>query len=390
MKNPFLKSIGPVVVIALLAACGAKKRDTPPTPNPVATPQIEESKTQKNPEGPIKPGGAAPELKVDGLNKNKPHFDLESAANENFLAYTAGADDYLRGYLQQKLASVEDESVRERNKSEARKIKNVRMVIDSETGDVAVTIVRRLDGQNKSSLLGGAFDSHGIVRLSSQENHSIRGILMCLDRTDKTCYSARIRLEIGQPGSRAIVHLIYRRTSANFDYHLPTAVSNNSEFVRLVDLFYNAEDHNGRSNSLRSALIDTFEVINGRSGLRVSLTSNENELITASGPLVNASQGSVSLDRERNFDDLVDLKEGHSFKRRMHDTISNVILTGNDASREITLSFAVRPEALSGKEESLSVTFLRQHRGIITLDRMKELERFDHFERESLVPPSVQ
>ncbi|MBX2995395.1 MAG: hypothetical protein KF681_11245 [Bdellovibrionaceae bacterium] len=329
------------------------------------------------------PGQQAPgqEQQGPGLPGSQvpPRETLPPTSQEDFItSYTGAGDDYLRGYLTQKMNSVRDDSVRSRNQAAANSVRGVRTRIDRETGDVLVSVVRDKGGRTETVVLGGTLSAEGTTALIAQNNSGVKGSLVCLDRNVRTCFVASIRLEIGRPGSKAVVRVISRKTNANFDWRFPRSFNQaNREFNRLVEMFANTERKNGQRNSLRRVLVETFEIINGRSGVKMSLVSNENEVIVGSGPLLGAQGGgivtNVEFGRDPHIEDLVDYENGRDFKSNMHDSISDFRMIGNDGKKEITILFTVRP-AVGGQEENLRVTFIRTHLGIMTSQQLERLE----------------
>ncbi len=314
------------------------------------------------------------------IPRSEPQIPANSdlTSKEIATAYTGAGDDYLRDYLTQKMKSVENADVRRRNQTAAENVRGVRTRIDRETGDVLVSVVREVRGQIQTSLLGGILNAAGVTPLKAQGDSNVKGSLVCLDLNVRTCYVAAIRLEIGHSGGKSVVRVISRKTNANFDFRLPRQyVQGAREFNRLVEMFANTEQKNGQRNSLRRVLVETFEVINGRSGVKMSLVSNENEVIVGSGPLLGSTGGgvvtNVEFGRDQHLDDLVDYENGRNFKAGIHDSIQDFRMIGNNGKKEIAILFTVRPGS-DGREESLRVTFLRVHLGIMTATQFQQLE----------------
>jgi hypothetical protein len=405
MKKLWIQSILPVLVLSLMAAC-AKKDDNnavrvprsqapkgtpekttgmPTLPDKNVKPQTEPGKDKKitvapgQPQAPAQP--AQPQTPGQPQSPAQPQTPSQPSVVMNLgERYTGAGDDYLRDYLLSKLNSVQDQNIKKRNQAEAEKIQQVRTNIDRETGDVLVTVKRQNNGKVQTIMLGGSLNVAGIAQLAPANNQAIRGTLLCLDRSEQTCFTARIRLEIGEPGNRGIVNIISRRTLANFDYKYPATMGNNREFRRLVDLFDNTERKNGNTHSLRTILVDSFEVMNGRSAIKFSLISHQDEVIVASGPLLAPEDGgiltNVDMERELYLEDLVDLQNNRNFKTSMHKSLNDVRMISNDGQKRFTLSMTVRPDE-NGDESTLRVTFVRVHRGIKSLTQLQELEKLE-------------
>lgn len=285
----------------------------------------------------------------------------------------------MRQYLINKLNSVQDAGIRERNQAEANKITMARTNIDRTTGDVLISIQRVENGRTQNLRLAGTLTAEGIAQLSPISSAvAVKGSLICLDQDSRTCYTTRVRLEFGRPGHRGVVNIINRRTLANFDFHLPAEISRNLEFRKFLSLFMNTERRNGSYNSLREIMVDSFEVMNGRSGIKFSLISYENELIVAEGPLLAPANGGIATNiimrRDPYLDDLVDLETRRGFKSNIHNSLSDVRLITNDGTRKFTLFMNVRPDEFND-QGSLSITFVRLHRGIMSMPQFQDLEK---------------
>lgn len=422
MKSLWVKAILPVLVVAQFVACGKKNEDrTPVTTSratkPQATPQKLELPPAQSPQtgstrkpapeqaeprsAGAKPGTSQKEKPASGSGgsgvqtgapaeaspaetRGQERAGKDGAGQAEVVdfsvtklgtKYTAAGDDYFRGYMMQKIDESKDAKTKTKMLAAAESVQRVRFNADRQTGDVAVNLLLDAKKGNETVLLGGTFEENGIAELASAKG-GIKGTLVCLDRDQATCYTAHLSIVMPKFGKDVRVHIISRKTTANFDYKFPTTQSGNREFARFVEMLSNTEKKNGELNSLRNILVESFEILGGRSGMKLSMISNEGETIVASGPLLGSEVGgmltNVRMSREPFYEDLADLQKGQTLREGMQRTISEIRLIGNDGRKTLIMSFKMRamPNSL---EESLQVTFVRQHNDIMTFGEYEDL-----------------
>lgn len=432
MKNAWFRAIVPLLTVSMVVACGkndnskdpvTRNRAAKPTGTPekveTKTPQLpaepEKQKPQIPPAGPVVPGQQPPvipgtEAKPGGpalpgsetkpatvppvtgdedgeqpagpmnpgpVTVDNPEYESSPIVNLG-TKYTGAGTDFMRDYLIQKMDSVQDQANKQRNQSASERVQSARLNIDSSTGDVLVTV--KMDGVSRDIHLAGSLNEYGTARLvpTGSSGPVKGGTIMCLDRSADTCFATHARLVVGEPGRRGFINILFRKTSANFDFKLPAKAASTREFARILEMFSNTERRTGLPNSLREILVESFEVIKGRSGIKVSMITYENEVIVASGPLLAAEDGgtltNVLMSREPFFQDLVDLENRRAFKTSIHNSIPEIRMVTNDGQKEITLALLMNPDA-NNQRDSLNVTIVRQHRAIRSMSEIEDLAR---------------
>lgn len=297
--------------------------------------------------------------------------------------YTTASNDYLYGDLTQRMNAVQDAKQSQRNKELAGKVRRVFHQVDI-TNTNKIVVMLFVDIEIKGVIQTFKYESElnqaGVGTLYLPSTRLERGSIMCLDRNTSTCHSAMIRiiLKDNKTGLAAVARAISRKTSANFDFKMPAQTGHNAEFERLAQMFLNTEKKNGAINSLRRVLVESFEVIGGGSGMKISMVTNEDQAIVGSGPLLIPASGGIStnvtLDRDAHLTDLMAYDRGSGFKLDFHNSIEEMRLIGNDGSKELTLALKVRA-GLNSNEQTLRVTFIRQHLGILSSFQVHDLEK---------------
>lgn len=283
--------------------------------------------------------------------------------------YTGAGKDDLRQYLTESMNKVRDEDKRQKNLSLARSIESVRARVDVVASQAVVTI-----GSKRSStpiILSGQMGQNGNARLSSRSS-GMTGTMTCLDLNNSTCYVSLIRVR----SQGAVAAIIVRHTAADANVNIPQDRKGTNDFLRLVDLFSNTKERNGEPNSLREILVQSFEVINGVSGIKVSIISKENQLITASGPLVGASDGSkltnVIMQRDLNLEDLIEVERHSAFKTDLNHAIQEIRMVENDGVGNVSLLMTVNA-ADKKPGRLLKVGIKRKHVSIVPSAQVERL-----------------
>ena len=296
--------------------------------------------------------------------------------------YTTASADYLHAHLKERMNSISDAGQRRRNKEAAESIRGVRVGMNgtnADSSEVSVAVAIEKSGKTEILKLGGILRSKGPVQLfvtgSEGNRNNVKGTFVCLDENPDTCFVSLITLHMGRGSNSSVVKMISRKTNANFTLTLPEQRGNNPAFNRLVSLFLNTTQRIRTGNSLRTILLETAEVINGRSSMKLSMISRENQVIVGSGPLLASKGGqttNVLLKRDTHLLDLIDLQNGQEFKLNIHESINEMRLIGNDRKGCLTIAMGI-PD---GREpQNLIVKFTSLNLPVVSVTRLAELEQ---------------
>ena len=410
MKNLWIRSILPLMVLSLMSACsknsGSGGGGSKPRTKPAASAQNETPKNlqlpaegQTNKDKPnldsakLKAKDEAAKAKEKEEDKRQDAEDDENdskqvttqvpgstvlVAHPVGTKFTGTGEDSLRSELLQRMdTAISDKATKERDLKAAESIRAVNVRLDRRTGDAAVNVIMHVGNKNENILLAGALDVRGSTKLvATNSKTAISGHLVCMDKDQKNCFTAYIRLNIGAAGKRATVAVISRKTNANYHFNMPQTMSGHGAFEKLVNMFANTDKQIKSGNSIKTIIVETFEVLHARSGIRITVLSQEGEMVSASGPLLGAADGDFLTNVRMNMsnmplEDFAELKSARaSYKTGVQSSLSQVRMIGNDGKREI----AVRYSFANGRgEDSFNVVFKRFRSDVKSADEIAAL-----------------
>lgn len=298
---------------------------------------------------------------IDSLERKKtPDF---TKADHKILKvdYSDAGSKSLKSVLTRRMNLVKDAEAKKSNQRLAIAIAKVAHFADRKTKDAIVLLDMRVKtkegGKSKirtqSYELEGQFDKHGVAHLKSEQFTNGEATLVCLDTDNDTCYSAMIRIEAkNSTGNKAVARVISRKTSADLDVTLVARAntSQNSNEERMRQTLMNTVYKNTSQDYVRQVLIESFEVIGGRTGAKMTMITNQDQAIVGAGPLISPIDGgittNVTLDRQISMRELKFYRRGQNFKTDLHQAIQTFRLVGNDGKDELTfaMSFDLRSQ----------------------------------------------
>ncbi len=127
----------------------------------------------------------------------------------------------------------------------------------------------------------GRFNTTGIA---------IKGTVECLDVEPNRqglvgCETATVSLAMGSQVKKAVVDIIVRRSYFNIEAQFAQQDRRTQTEVEFRD--YLGQRSVLKEDYVRKSLLQTFEVMNGRSGFKGKLVSNKNEILVLTGPLTH-------------------------------------------------------------------------------------------------------
>ncbi len=245
----------------------------------------------------------------DGLGKR-----ATGGVGADGLIYTSSADDDLLEYLKARNEKVNYES-RQLNIQAAASVVSAKLSTDGLSNDVLVTLKIKEGNDVKVYNLAGANGNEGTaaklrsVRGGNGEkstgSRALEGTVKCLN-LDGGCENTFVRLKIGSTGSSAIINIVFRNSTADLHFDLPGTSSGNPEYLNLKDFVISSIKQENVSARVRVARMRSWEVVNGRSGVTLSILGRNDELLAFAGPLLAPEGGTgvnlplVRLANDRN------------------------------------------------------------------------------------------
>lgn len=311
----------------------------------------------------------------DNLSKR-----MTGAVTPEGLVYTSSSTDELLNYLRarnQKVGAVS----RQQNLDAAASIQSAKMSIDSLSGDISVTLkVQEGSSVRTYNVAGGVGSDVAMpvrsVRAANGEkttgSRPVSGTAKCVD-LDGGCENVYVRLELGAKGSSGIVNLVFRNSAADLYFHLPAKGqhSDNPEFLVLQDYMINTIRQVNTTDKIKSVRLNSWEVVNGRSGFAVSMKGANNELLAFAGPLLAPEAGTgvnIGLSRiaKENNDDSLDLISLNNSKLNYANTIADARLIANNGLGQIRISLKMRKRS-NFAQDQVAVTFMRKIKPLVDL-----------------------
>jgi hypothetical protein len=251
----------------------------------------------------------------------------------------------------------------------AQSIENFRITIDKDTHRVFIDLDR-----NKQKLtLVGILDATGVAFIKPTKRIPLEAKVICLDRIETRCFSTLIELtDTKLAGASAII--ISQKTNANFKFKAREETQSNQPLDVLNRYLLNTEKRLDTAQSLRSILVETFEVINGKSATRIAFIARNGEVISFQGPLLKSATDTdltnIVLDLNYDLEDLNDFERYvGAFKMTLAESLSEIALIQYDTENKMTLSFR---QIVQGKsDDALLVELYRQPSQIKTLNQIK-------------------
>lgn len=358
MKNLLI----PIVAVSLLSACGNSNKvdnkkeaprqspqggQAPMPPNPNGGGGGQPPGGPGNPKGPGGPGnqggGSRPAPKTPQKNpepsepvtpQEVPSDNTPSTTlNLNYgNSYSGAGEDGFRSFLKAKLDGVSNPDANLLNQAAAINVHTVRSLVNPSNGEVIVALTFK-DFSNEVFLTGTLQGSKAKLTLSEgqQFNESIVGMLTCLDQDQNSCATNHLRLKIGQSPNAAYVHILVRKTSARIRASLPESAKGDAAFDKLLKLM---------KDTGKKIAVDSFEVINGRSAVTVSIAGSNNEVILGMAPLLkpiddnDTNTTNILMSREIDLDYLTGIL-GVKPQLNIQKSISDMRLVSNDGKRTL-------------------------------------------------------
>ncbi len=280
--------------------------------------------------------------------------------------YSGSAPDSLRELLMLEQSQIKSESQKLKNLRLAYSIQSAELKLNSQTGLVQVNV---LISDSKSLNLQGVIRTGRTSAVLASSAKGASGEITCMDETlqsGSTCQTSLVEIRQGS----AIAKIIFRETDLKMIGEFPDQNRLTEECSKIYDLLRFTEKKIIESNTLKSVVMESFEVINGKSGFKVLAVSNENQVIKLAGPLANPEVFPVldtPADRTLSAEDLVDAKTGTLRRTQFNEALNDVRIVSNDGNGNIRMLVKMKVN-VEGQRDFFHLYLERQVRPVRTQD----------------------
>lgn len=365
---------------------------TPPPPPPPAPINGGNSNVGGNTQTPVvTPVAPAPQIGTNPIPGDYRANDPANVTRDNLtkrmtggmtadgLVYTSSSTDDLLTFLRLRNERVSYET-RQANLAAAASVVSAKLNIDEFSGDAIVTVkvqegsdvkVYNLAGMN--NLGGGTASNLRSVRAGNGETSTgtrpIEGTLKCMD-LDGGCDTTFVRLRLGYTGSSSIVNLVFRNSAADLLVKFPDVRSENAEYLFLQEFVTNTIRQIQIPNRIKTVRMNSWEVVNGRSGVMVSVKGFNNELLGFASPLLAPEAGTgVNINASRlakDKDDSLDLLDWDRAQLNYANSIGEARLVANNGLGQVRLLLKMRKRG-NFPQEQFMMTFMRKIKPLVDL-----------------------
>lgn len=310
----------------------------------------------------------------DGLAKS-----TTGGVTADGLIYTSSSPDELLNFLRARNERV-DEASRKANLAAAASVLSAKLNIDGMSGDAILTLKVQEGADVKVYNVSGGLNGGGTasilksVRAGNGDRttgtRALEGTLKCLD-LDGECENMFARLKIGSPGSSAIINIVFRKSVADLYFDLPGTRSDNPEYLIVREFIKNTIQQQNSENKIKDSMMSTFEVVNGRSGVALTLKGINNELLGFAGPLLAPEAGSkVNINMSRIAalqEDSLDLISLDKAKLNYANWIGEARMVANNGLGQVKLALKMRKRSNYG-QDVFTVVFMRRIKPLVELN----------------------
>lgn len=302
---------------------------------------------------------------------------LTGAITNDGLVYTSSATDSLLDFLRARNERVSYET-QQANLKAAASVMSAKLTIDRITSDAIVTLKIKEGSQIKVYNVAGSIGEGQAmpvrsVRAGNGEkttgSRPLEGTVKCLD-LDGGCETTFVRLKLGASGSSSILNVVFRQSTADLYFHLPGEYSDNPEYLELRDYFRSTIQGHNTDDRIKSVRMNSWEVVNGRSGYTVAMTGGNKELLAFAGPLLAPEAGTgvnVPLSRiGKEKDDTLDLLALGNTKLNYANTIGEARMIANNGLGQVRIALKMRKRGAHAQDQ-FAITFMRKIKPLVDI-----------------------
>lgn len=318
--------------------------------------------------GPVNPSGRPPAVVNRGNDKSAPPQESPKKASPQTLnsmlgqaeEFSGTAPDGLRELLiEQQMRLPEDQKLR--NAKFASTIRKARLDLNNNIGKVQMVLTI---GKNDVGFIGSIKNDQTVDFASNA--HGFSGTLTCLDQRISNAPTCETSLAEIKYNDNATVKIIFRRTSIAMRLVFPPQ----NCMTQACEDFYNLSRYTERqiedSNTLKLAVMESSEIIFGRTDFSLVLLTNENQIMRISGPMANPKLYptlDTPMDRTLLPSDLVDSQTREARRTQMNEELHDVRLVLNDGQGHLNFLVKMKMQA-NGKADGFQIRLERKFRPI--------------------------
>lgn len=303
---------------------------------------------------------------------------MTGGVTSNGLVYTSSSTDELLNFLRWRNEKV-DPVTRNSNMQAAASVREAIFSRDHFSDEIFLTLkvsdggkdtqaynLAGFLGQDKAAQLRRVRSANGEITTGTRP---IEGTAKCVD-FDGGCENIFVRLKIGEKGSSAIINVVFRNSVADVFFDFPVEKSDNPDYMEIKDFVLNTVRKYDTSDKIKSVHMSSWEVVNGRSEVKVFIRGFNNELLAFGAPLLAPETGTrvnlrlSRIAREQHAD--LDLGPGIETKLNYANMIGDGRLVANNGLGQVRMAFKLRN--LSGHQQNhFTATFMRRIKPIVDL-----------------------
>lgn len=278
--------------------------------------------------------------------------------------YTGSAADGLSKFIKAELVRREDQSkdakAREKNASSARSFESVTYERSAE-GHAQVKFKIRESGELKDiSFTGLATSAKAWAPLAAQPASSkYSASVKCIDEKG-TCENLLLQLKtrLAAAEEPSVAYVIFRSAVADLFFTLPGNRSANPEYAVFRQFMMDTYEGKESKIAMKIAVLNTYEVVNGRSGFEAYIQTNDNQIIGFTGPLV--------VEKDKPLSAPLKLKSLPNLKTTLLSTLSSAALVANNEAGMIEVAATMR-KTESFKQDTFRIRFTQNLNKIISV-----------------------
>jgi hypothetical protein len=233
-------------------------------------------------------------------------------------------------------------------------LESVKVDIDTSSNTIRIQVHH----DNRITYLQGFLDLNRTATILPNVQTQMGATFICLDQIEIYCFNFYIELQDSKR-NQAVVGILGQKANADFRIH-----GSNEENFSLNDdprilrsspihqYFFNTASLRKISTAFRSIVVETLEILNGKSHLQVALVAHDGQVIYLQSPLFHPhylknphSQETLDILLSLNYE-LDDLKAFESkvgsFKTDLAHSLESVTLLRYESDKKVTLSFSTK------------------------------------------------
>jgi len=171
----------------------------------------------------------------------------------------------------------------------AKAVRSVETKIDGKSRELSVEI-----SENDNFIIDGPMIDRKAVLKNNVDQKKLSGKAVCLDADVNSCKT--VSLEVMDSDKKAEIRALVRHTNAMLKVKEDRGPdSPSADYVQMKNIFLTTEDQNKALSKtyIRTILFESSEVVHGATFVRISMITNDNQVIGLSGSLKLPVEGAT-------------------------------------------------------------------------------------------------